>query len=332
MPLVLRLSDPDAEFFCLGCGDGFREAVETCTCGFGTPTTRTRVLSYLERSVPTGSLDRPVGSLLATSSEFAAGDIATLRELLRANGTPFLVADAGGQMVPPDDASAVVLYAPLDVMEPVVRRHRFGQTVVPAGDAEPSVLLAEFGSPGEAELAAGRLEVAGIRYEIEHIAPQFALTVGAIGQTHIRVEESDLERARDAIALTEENDVARTWSKDDEDGMVDARRRRRFLVARVLLYMLATGYALVAPFAYVVAAWEGVACAATAVVLVMLAAWSRRSPRRAFLGAFLAVAAANVWGMLAARPSFVLGGLLTMLATFYAFHSAVEAQSPQAED
>jgi hypothetical protein len=329
MTPMLRLDDPEVGFFCLGCGRGSRQPSDACACGFGPPTSRDSILDVLEHSIAPAPLDEPVGPLLGMTAERAPGGLATLREILVDAGTPHLAVDGDGTLIDPDDSTAVLVYAPEDTLGQLVHDRPAGALESARIDTEPSVVLAEFGSPTEAEIAAGRLDAAGIPYELDRCAPQLGMTTGALGQTGIRVEESDLERAAGAIALSDDNAVARRWSQADEIAMVGERRRRRFRIARVLLYLFALAYVLAAPAAYFVAPRDGFVHAALGVLMFVLARWSARAPRRAFLAGFLVVVASAVWAMVIGPPLLVAGGLLPLIATYFAFHTAVKARALQ---
>ncbi len=326
MSPILRLSDRDAAFFCLGCGRGYGQPAETCSCGLGPPTSRDRILDFLDRSVAPAVADEPLGPLVGTTAERAPGGLATVREILLDAGTPYLAVDGAGTLIDPDGPTAVLLYAPEDTLGQLVRGQLADPVETSPIDLEPSLVLAEFNSPGEAEIAAGRLDAAGIPYEFDRCTPQLGLTAGALGRTRIRVEESDLERAAAVIAPNDDNAVARAWSNDDEIEMIDERRRRRFRIARILMYMFALSYVMTAPVAYFVAPRDGFVHAALGLLMAALARWSSRAPRRAFLGGFLVVVVSAVWAMMIGPPLLVAGGLLPLIATYFAFHAAVEAR------
>lgn len=338
----IDLSDAQALYYCLRCGAAYAREVDSCsTCAAGRPTARERVTDLMREAAPDAEGEQAWSdSLWGLAAEGRADHLSAVLDVLWREGVPFLLVDESGQALEPGAEGAIDLLAPPVPLKEIVREIEDG--IVPQvpdhGDAavpaptEHAIKLISCADLYEANLVHARLDEVGIPYQDSRMSQQFGFTVGRLAKVDVYVTDSDLARARQAIdtaGLAEETGAGPLTVEQAEEEIEreQVRRKRQYTIARWFLYPTAFGFALAAPFALGVGPLDAVLHFAVGAALMAMAVWSHTNPRPAFLGAFLVASGAFVWALLADRPFLVVPGIICVLAMYFAYQSAVKADS-----
>jgi hypothetical protein len=341
----VNLSDTGAESFCLHCGVAYRVHADACSsCAAARPVPRREITDRLIQSAPESDPQAlQVATLSALEQAVDQQRFAEVRLLLRQQGIPHLVVGEQGQPLDPDVQSAACLLVPTDLLHELVEALERGEWPAKedAGERErpvpddDSVELISCATSYEAEIVKGQLEAAGIPYQANRISSQFGLFVGGAGAGGIRVAGSDLERARQVIALAaaaaEESEVEpgdvppaehvpEAAAYDDDDRR--ARRDRRYKIARWLLHLTGVTYVAMAPLAFGASVVDALCNVVLGIALIALALWSVRQPTLAFALSFLGLALGLLVAVVFERPFLTVPGFMAVLAVYFAHKTA----------